>query len=80
MTATAATYPTTELKQLDTAALPPFITITVACDLTGLSRWAVRNAIAAGEIRARRMGPRALRIETTSLLAWGTPITSAASL
>lgn len=47
--------------------LPPYITIARAAELLDASVDTIRRMKARGEIRARKFGPRTLRIETASL-------------
>ena len=51
----------------ETAALPPLVTKERAAELLDVSPDTIRRMISRGEIRARRIGPRLLRIETASL-------------
>ncbi len=62
---------------LDTNTLPPLVTLANAAELLDCSPDTVRRMVARGEIRARRVGPRLLRVETASLFDAATPIAAA---
>lgn len=51
------------------------VSIAQAADSIGVSPKTIRRAIARGEIQARRLGARMIRIDADSLAAWGRPIT-----
>jgi excisionase family DNA binding protein len=53
-----------------------FVTVERAAYLMDCSKDTVRRMIARGELRARRMGPRLLRIEADSIREAGVPIRS----
>jgi excisionase family DNA binding protein len=57
--------------------LPPLLTIQETMQATGLGDKTIRRRIADGTLTAYRVGPRALRIERSSLLKLVTPIGAA---
>lgn len=57
----------TAATALNLATLPPLITIELAAEVVCCSKDTIRRMITRGDIRARRFGPRLLRIETASL-------------
>ncbi len=68
----------TGLSILEPGNLPPLISLATAAELLDCSTDTIRRMIARGEIRARRVGKRLLRIESASLLAAAEPVKAAA--
>ncbi|QEN17112.1 helix-turn-helix domain-containing protein [Mycobacterium sp. ELW1] len=54
--------------------MPPLPSLRQASEWLGVSEKTVRRYIAQGRIRAKRIGPRLIRIERDSLLAFATPV------
>lgn len=50
------------------------LTIAQAAELKQVSEKTIRRAISRGEIDARRIGPRLVRVSAASLLDWGRPL------
>lgn len=72
--------PTTDhtgTHNVETSTLPPFIRIEAAAEMLDCSPDTIRRMISRGEIRARRIGRKLLRVETASLLEAGAPIKAA---
>lgn len=69
----------TAVTILDPATLPPLITIELAAELANCSKDTIRRMITRGDIRARRFGPRMLRVEAASLFASAEPVTVTAT-
>jgi excisionase family DNA binding protein len=59
---------------MSTHPLPPLPSIRQGADWLGVSDKTVRRYIAQGRIKAKRIGPRLIRIERDSLLAFATPV------
>lgn len=51
-----------------------WLTIQHIAEQHDLDTKSVRRAIARGELKARRFGPRALRVSAESVANWGRPI------
>jgi excisionase family DNA binding protein len=66
-------------RVLDPTTLPPLITIELAAEVAYCSKDTIRRMITRGEIRARRFGPRMLRVETASLFAAAEPVLTAST-
>lgn len=56
------------------SATPHGVSIARAAESIGVSQKTIRRAISRGEIQARRLGARMIRIDADSLAAWGRPI------
>jgi excisionase family DNA binding protein len=54
--------------------LLPLASIKQAAECLGVNQKTVRRYIADGRIKAKRIGPRLIRIERESLLALGSPV------
>lgn len=54
--------------------LPPRLSMRQAAEYLNVSEKTVRRYIAQGRIKAKRVGPRLIRIERDSLVALATPV------
>lgn len=59
---------------IDTVARTTWASLQEAAAYWGLSVKTIRRYIAAGQIEARRVGPRAIRVNLDSLDSLGTPL------
>lgn len=57
-----------------TNELPPLVSIQQAAAWLSVSPKTIRRRIGEGELSAKRIGPRLLRVHRESLLAYGNPI------
>jgi excisionase family DNA binding protein len=57
-----------------TDTLPPLPSLQQSAAYLGVSEKTVRRYIAQGRIKAKRIGPRLLRVERESLLALASPV------
>lgn len=62
---------------LELSTLSPYVTTRTAAKIWQCSEATIRRAVSRGEIKAVRLGPRLLRIETASLFAAATPVIGA---
>lgn len=61
-----------------TDAIDPLeLSVAEAATRHGVDHKTIRRAIARGDIPARRLGPRLIRIRVADLDAWGTPLGNA---
>jgi excisionase family DNA binding protein len=52
------------------AGLPLFLSLAQVAEATGLSEKTISRRVHDGTLRATRLGPRVLRIERASVVAW----------
>lgn len=65
--------------KMNPPTMPELVTLAVAAEMLGCGDKTVRRMIARGEIAARRIGPRMLRVEAASLAEVGRPVSIAAT-
>lgn len=56
---------------------PVELSVAEAATRHGVDHKTIRRAIARGDLAARRIGPRLIRIRVADLDAWGTPLGNA---
>lgn len=67
-----------ERKNRRSAAPPPsWLSVRDAAESLGVTEKTIRNWIAAGHIKADRVGPRLIRIPSSELARIGTPVGAA---